>query len=142
MRALLGHVARRRRACSSPGLATGALWTNVTEGTDLYDDVAYGLPALQDGRWWTFFTGMFFAPQLVLYVPILLLLVIVASVYERRVGHVRTIVVAIGGQFLAALLTRAVPVAVRRQQLDVGPPARHRSSTSASRPAGSRCWAR
>ena len=27
------------------------------------------------------------------------------SIYERRVGHVRTIVVAIGGQFLGALLT-------------------------------------
>lgn len=30
---------------------------------------------------------------------------IVASIYERRVGHIRTIVVAIGGQFLAGLLT-------------------------------------
>ncbi len=30
---------------------------------------------------------------------------IVASVYERRVGHLRTIVVGIGGQFLAGLLT-------------------------------------
>ena len=86
------------------GLATGALWTDVRAGTDLYDEVAYGLPALQDGRWWTFFTGMFFAPQLALYVPILLLLVVVASIYERRVGHVRTIVVALGGQFLAGLL--------------------------------------
>ncbi len=87
------------------GLATGALWRSVTEGSDLYDEVAYGLPALEDGRWWTFLTGMFFAPQLVLYVPILLLLIFVASIYERRVGHVRTIVVAIGGQFLATLLT-------------------------------------
>jgi len=86
------------------GLVTGGLWKNVTAGSDLYDDVAYGLPALQDGRWWTFLTGMFFAPQLALYIPILTLLVVVASIYERRVGHVRTIVVAIGGQFLAALL--------------------------------------
>ena len=48
---------------------------------------------------------MFFAPQLMLYVPILVLLVLAASIYERRVGHVRTLVVAIGGQFLGALLT-------------------------------------
>ncbi len=87
------------------GLSTGAFWTEVSEGSSLYEDVAYGLPALQDGRWWTFFTGMFFAPQLALYLPILLLLVVVASIYERRVGHVRTIVVGIGGQALAALLT-------------------------------------
>ena len=87
------------------GVSTGALWREVAEGSALYDDVAYGLPALQDGRWWTFLTGMFFAPALILYVPILLLLVLVATTYERRVGHVRTIVVAIGGQFLAGLLT-------------------------------------
>ena len=87
------------------GLVTGAMWRGIDEGSDLYDKVAYGLPALKDGRLWTFFTGMFFAPQLALYVPILLLLIVVASVYERRVGHVRTIVVAIGGQYLAALLT-------------------------------------
>ncbi len=87
------------------GVSTGALWTPVTEGTRLYGDVAYGLPALQDGRWWTFLTGMFFAPQLALCIPILFLLVVAASVYERRVGHVRTIVVAIGGQFLGGLLT-------------------------------------
>jgi lysylphosphatidylglycerol synthetase-like protein (DUF2156 family) len=110
--AYLLDVATRYWACSVivlavlvAGLATGALWRGVHEGSALYDRVAYGLPPLQDGRWWTFFTGMFFAEQVVLYVPILVLLIIVASVYERRVGPVRTIVVAIGGQFLAALLT-------------------------------------
>jgi hypothetical protein len=105
-------LARRYWACSLivltvlvAGLATGALWRGVHEGSALYDRVAYGLPPLQDGRWWTFFTGMFFAEQVLLYVPIIALLVIVASVYERRVGPIRTLVVAIGGQFLASLLT-------------------------------------
>ncbi|CAN5688651.1 hypothetical protein BH10ACT3_BH10ACT3_02040 [soil metagenome] len=87
------------------GVATGALWTSVSEGSELFDRVAYGLPALEDGRVWTFFTGMFFAPQLVLYVPIVLMIVVVASAYERRIGHLQTLVVAIGGQFLAGLIT-------------------------------------
>jgi phosphatidylglycerol lysyltransferase len=87
------------------GLSTGALWTPVVEGTALFDRVAYGLPALREGRVWTFFTGMFFAPELALYVPILVLLVIAACAYERRAGHVRTLVVALGGHFLAGLLT-------------------------------------
>ena len=87
------------------GLATGALWNTMSSGNQLYDSVAYGLPALQEGRWWTFLTGMFFAPDLFLYVPILVLLVIVASVYERRVGHWQTLVVAIGGQFIAGIVT-------------------------------------
>ena len=87
------------------GLFTGALWNGVEEGSDLYADVAYGLPALNEGRWWTFFTGMFFSPDIVLYIPILLLLVVAASAHERRIGHVQTLVVAIGGQFVAGLLT-------------------------------------
>jgi phosphatidylglycerol lysyltransferase len=114
-RQVLGYVAdvaRRYWACSLivlavlvAGLVTGALWRGVDSGDALYDHVAYGLPPLQDGRWWTFFTGMFFAQQVVLYIPILLLLLVVASVYERRVGHVRTLAVAIGGQFVGASLT-------------------------------------
>ncbi len=87
------------------GLFTGALWNGVDTGSALYDEVAYGLPALEDGRWWTFFTGMFFSPDIVLYIPILVLLVLAASAFERRVGHIQTLLVAIGGQFLASLLT-------------------------------------
>src|SRR6185437_13258277 len=41
-------------------LATGTLW-NALEDRDLVDHVAYGLPALQDGRWWTPVTSAFFA---------------------------------------------------------------------------------
>jgi hypothetical protein len=87
------------------GVVTGALWQGVATGTSLFENVAYGLPALQAGRWWTFLTGMAFAPQPVLYIPVLVLVAWAASVYERRVGHVRTLVVAIGGQALGALLT-------------------------------------
>lgn len=87
------------------GLLTGAMWHGVQEGSSLFPNVAYGLPALQAGRWWTFLTGMAFAPQPVLYIPVLVLVAWAASVYERRVGHVQTLVVAIGGQFLGALLT-------------------------------------
>jgi phosphatidylglycerol lysyltransferase len=87
------------------GVATGALWHGVAEGSSLFENVAYGLPALQAGRWWTFLTGMAFAPQPLLYIPVLVLVAWAASVYERRVGHVRTLVVAIGGQILGAVLT-------------------------------------
>ena len=105
-------VLKRYWACTAivlgvivSGLVTGAFWRGIDEGTELHDRFAYGLPALKDGRWWTFFTGMWFSPSIVLYIPILALLIIVASVYERRVGHVRTLVVAIGGQFVAGLIT-------------------------------------
>jgi phosphatidylglycerol lysyltransferase len=87
------------------GIVTGALWEGVSEGDALFDDVAYGLPALQEGKWATLLLGQFFSPQLVVYVPILILLGFAASTYERRVGHWRTLLVVIGGQALGALIT-------------------------------------
>ncbi|MGI9052888.1 MAG: bifunctional lysylphosphatidylglycerol flippase/synthetase MprF [Ilumatobacteraceae bacterium] len=87
------------------GLVTGALWNGVPSDGQLFDDVAYGLPALQDGKWWTLLLGQFFSPQLIVYIPILILLVVAASTYERRVGHWRTLLVVIGGQALSALIT-------------------------------------
>lgn len=87
------------------GVATGALWSDVSGNEKLYDSVAYGLPPLRDGRWWTFLTGAFFVPELVLYVPVLLLLIVAASTYERRVGHWQTLVVVVGGQMAGAMVT-------------------------------------
>ena len=87
------------------GLATGALWRPIEQGSRLHDQVAYGLPALLEGRWSTIFTGAFFTPRLVIYIPVLLLLILAAGTYERRVGHWRTLLVVIGGQALGALVT-------------------------------------
>lgn len=86
------------------GVVTGAAWRGVAPGDSLYDAVAYGLPALREGRWWTFFSGAFFVPQIVLYVPILVLLVAAASTYERRVGHWRTFLVVVLGQAVGSML--------------------------------------
>ncbi|MGH9119636.1 MAG: bifunctional lysylphosphatidylglycerol flippase/synthetase MprF, partial [Acidimicrobiales bacterium] len=90
------------------GAATGALWTDVSNDKDLYDAVAYGLPPLRDGRWWTFFSGAFFVPELVLYVPVLLLVIVAASTYERRVGHWQTLVLVVGGQAAGAIVTALI----------------------------------
>ncbi|MGH9270795.1 MAG: hypothetical protein ACRDZ2_05945, partial [Ilumatobacteraceae bacterium] len=87
------------------GVVTGALWKGVEDGSELFDDVAYGLPALQDGKWITLLVGQFFSPQLIVYIPILILLAVAASTYERRVGHWRTLLVVLGGQALGALIT-------------------------------------
>ena len=84
---------------------TGALWNGVPAEGELFNDVAYGLPALQDGKWLTLLVGQFFSPQLIVYIPILILLVLAASTYERRVGHWRTLLVVLGGQALGALIT-------------------------------------
>ena len=41
-------------------VVSGSLWSPL-EGRPLLYQVGYGLPALEDGRWWTPLTGMFFA---------------------------------------------------------------------------------
>jgi phosphatidylglycerol lysyltransferase len=84
---------------------SGSLRSSLGDNPTLYDEVAYGLPPLREGRPWTVVTGAFFAPSLILYVPVIALLVLAAGLYEKRVGHWRTLVVVLGGQFLATLLT-------------------------------------
>ncbi len=49
----------------------------------------YGLPALEDGAWWTTFTGMFFAIQPYQHIPILLGLVVFGGFAEWRLGWAR-----------------------------------------------------
>lgn len=52
-------------------LVAGVVWQGLWvpfEGTPAYDVVAYGLPALLEGRWWTPITGTFFVNQPWVYV--------------------------------------------------------------------------
>ncbi|WP_349290466.1 DUF2156 domain-containing protein [Microbacterium sp. 2FI] len=52
-------------------LAVGVIWQGLWrpfEDTDLWDVVAYGLPALVEGRWWTPITGTFFVNQPWVYI--------------------------------------------------------------------------
>jgi lysylphosphatidylglycerol synthetase-like protein (DUF2156 family) len=84
---------------------TGAMWNDSVADPSLYDRYAYGLPALQDGRIWSFVVGAFLTPRFAFYLPILVLLVLAAGAYERRAGHLRTLAVVVLGQSLAALAT-------------------------------------
>lgn len=49
------------------GVVWRGLWTSF-EDTALFTEVAYGLPTLADGRWWTPLTGTFFVNQPWVYV--------------------------------------------------------------------------
>lgn len=50
------------------GVAGQGLWRPLA-GTPLFDAVAYGLPAFEQGRWWTPITGTFFVIQPWVYIP-------------------------------------------------------------------------
>src|SRR5215204_5649039 len=51
------------------GVATGSLW-NALQDRPLFEVVAYGLPSLEAGRWWTPVTGSFFALIPAQYLPV------------------------------------------------------------------------
>lgn len=48
------------------GVAWGGLWSPFA-ANPLFDSVAYGLPALAEGRWWTPITGTFFVDHPIVY---------------------------------------------------------------------------
>ncbi|WP_250549314.1 bifunctional lysylphosphatidylglycerol flippase/synthetase MprF [Pseudonocardia sp. H11422] len=111
------------------GIATGSLWHPVT-GRPWYPQIAYGLPALAEGRWWTPVTSSLFAPSPLSYLPMAGGFALLVGFTEWRLGTRRTALVTVGGQLvgivgatLALLAVRHTgwPWAVRlAEQLDVG----------------------
>ncbi|WP_244211026.1 bifunctional lysylphosphatidylglycerol flippase/synthetase MprF [Amycolatopsis kentuckyensis] len=84
-------------------VATGALW-NAAEDRAVYPFVAYGLPSLEAGRWWTMLTGPFFAVIPWYYLPMVGSFALFAGFAEWKLGTRRAMAVTIGGQFVAVLV--------------------------------------
>ncbi|GAA5024629.1 DUF2156 domain-containing protein [Terrabacter aeriphilus] len=85
------------------GATTGTLWSAL-EGRALVDAVAYGLPALQDGRWWTPVTGAFFALTPAQYLPVAGGALVLLGWSELRVGTRRAAVAATSTHLTGVLL--------------------------------------
>ena len=65
-------------------------------------ELGYGLPALQEGRWWTLFTGMVLIDDLAIPMPSFTVIAVV--LHEHVAGHWRALVALVGGQVLGILL--------------------------------------
>jgi lysylphosphatidylglycerol synthetase-like protein (DUF2156 family) len=111
------------------GVASAGLWSPFA-ATPLHGAVAYGLPALEAGRWWTPLTGTFFVSVPWLYAPIIVGLAGMGYLEFRRGwrvalayfagGQLGAVLLASGALWLAALL----PWPWAQEQaaaLDVGP---------------------
>ncbi|HEY3471672.1 MAG TPA: DUF2156 domain-containing protein [Amycolatopsis sp.] len=85
-------------------VATGALW-NAAEDRAAYPFIAYGLPSLEEGRWWTMLTGPFFAVIPWYYLPMVGSFALFAGFAEWQLGTRRAMAVTIGGQFAAVLVS-------------------------------------
>src|SRR3954451_3025775 len=94
------------------GVVTGAMWSPLP-GSPWWGRVAYGLPALEAGRWWTPVSGPFFASTPLQYLPVAGGFLVLVGFAELRLRTRRTFLVTIGTQ-LAGVLGTAVVLWVAR----------------------------
>jgi lysylphosphatidylglycerol synthetase-like protein (DUF2156 family) len=94
----------RRYPFTASGLAVivtlGVLFGTFT--TQVLDQpwgerISYGLPALQDGRWWSVFTGIPFAITPLCYVAVLASFAAFVGFAEHRLGTAKTVAVWLTG---------------------------------------------
>lgn len=88
------------------GVATSALWSPI-EQTPLWKVLAYGLPALEQGRWWTPVTGTFMLGHPWAYLPTIVSFWGMAYLEYRRGSRVALAYFAIG-QLFAVFATSMV----------------------------------
>ncbi|MFC4223854.1 phosphatidylglycerol lysyltransferase domain-containing protein [Lysinibacter cavernae] len=112
------------------GTLTDALWRPAARIATL-EPFFYGLPAFEEGRWWTIATGTFLAMTPWEYVLLVVGAAIAGSLFEARYGWAKTAALFGAGQVVAVLVSAfalwvLAPTgwdwAVRLStQLDVGP---------------------
>src|SRR5262249_34901923 len=79
------------------GLISGTMWDALRDRSLLHH-VAYGLPALEHGRWWTPVTGSVYALQPSGYIAALLVFVILVGFAEWRLGTRTTAIATVAMQ--------------------------------------------
>ncbi|MHA3723480.1 bifunctional lysylphosphatidylglycerol flippase/synthetase MprF [Leucobacter sp. HY1910] len=84
------------------GVATGSLWAAAAD-QPWFHDVATGLPALTEGRWWTVFTAMFFAGHPWVYVTLAPLVIGGTGWAEWKFGSLRTAGLFVAGHLVGVL---------------------------------------
>ncbi|MBD0860904.1 DUF2156 domain-containing protein [Gordonia sp. zg691] len=89
------------------GIVTGSLWGRANDKS-WYREVAFGLPALREGKFWTPFSSAFVEPGPWLYVIAVLAIVVGMGWAEWQLGTVRAILVGVGGHLISCLLTVAM----------------------------------
>ncbi|GEL24875.1 hypothetical protein PSU4_38290 [Pseudonocardia sulfidoxydans NBRC 16205] len=93
------------------GVAVRTIWEPIWR-VGWFPQVAYGVPALREGKVWTLFTGWLFAITPAQYVTGVVLFAVLVGACELRLGTRRTMVTAIAGQvggvLVASLLVWAL----------------------------------
>lgn len=95
------------------GAATGTLFAATSE-QPWFDQVATGLPAFAEGRWWTLATALFFVKHPLVYLTLLPLVAGGVGWAEWRFGSLRTIGLFAAGQVVGVLGAAAILLPVAR----------------------------
>ena len=83
-------------------VVTRTLWEPLLD-LPLRASAAYGLPAFDEGRWWTITTGFFFAARPIQFVPILVGLVVFGGFAEWRLGTLKYAVALVTAHVVAVV---------------------------------------
>ncbi|MFD3596585.1 bifunctional lysylphosphatidylglycerol flippase/synthetase MprF [Nocardia sp. NPDC058640] len=84
------------------GLATGGLWSRLDQRS-WFPDIAYGWPALTEGKWWTPLSGWIFGLTPGQYLMMAILFAGAVGWAEWRLGTVHTALVCVSGQLIGIL---------------------------------------
>ena len=98
-------------------IVLGTLWSSI-EGKSWYSDVAYGLPAFQDGRWLTLICGLFFALNPVYYIFVAGFFALLTGFSEWMLGTRRTVLITLVYQTAAVLVCALVFLIFRNSGWD------------------------
>jgi lysylphosphatidylglycerol synthetase-like protein (DUF2156 family) len=94
------------------GLVSQAFWRPLSE-SGWWPHIAYGLPALEEGRWWTPVSGAFFARIPAQYIPVLGGYILMAGFAEWRLGTRWAVITTWAGQLFSVFGTAAILVLFR-----------------------------
>ena len=83
-------------------VAAGTLWSPANE-KPWFDQIAYGLPSFEAGRWYTVVTGVFVALVPLQYLPVAGGFLLLVGFAETRLGTARTALVTVAAQVAGVL---------------------------------------
>jgi len=89
------------------GIASSALWSPFRD-SPWFESVAYGVPALEAGRWWTPITGTFFSEVPWHYALVGVLMVVSVGFLERRRRRRWVVIAFWTGQIVGVLASAAI----------------------------------
>ncbi|MFD9829687.1 phosphatidylglycerol lysyltransferase domain-containing protein [Tsukamurella tyrosinosolvens] len=94
------------------GLVTGALWRPAGR-IPWFSELAVGVPAIEEGRWWTVFTAGFFAISPGQYLTGVLAFALAVGWAERRLGSGRVLFVIVTAQVAGLVGAIAIVAGLR-----------------------------